>query len=103
MREAHNNTDESNRFCYCAIGQNHGNLPAEIREAILRHILQCLDVVLISDVSYTLIRPAQPVLTPRLVKILREFGFQLDRYNYRYAGDPGGRGIRLYAGAFGGH
>lgn len=96
-RTAHNNTDRSNAYCYCAIGADHGNLPAQVREGLLRHLLAAHDIQLESTSDYTMIRAERSEPLAKISKTLRQFGFDPQT---RISSDEGGRGLRISAAAF---
>lgn len=49
MSAAHHNTDRSNAYCYCPIGRDHGNLPADERHQIVTAMLRNHDVIIETD------------------------------------------------------
>lgn len=77
IRPEHHNTDRSHAYCHCSLGHDHGNLPIEDREQILRLLLRHHDFALISDRRGTMI--VKTVMSPsgwatRAHRLLTSYG-----------------------------
>lgn len=97
MASDHKNTDYGNTTCFCPIGKDHGNLPMEQRETVLRAILRHCDVELLRVGHDNLVRPSTPEHTPRVKAVLQSFGL---RPKHRSSDDRGGRGLLISAAQF---